>query len=146
MPSLSDRLLTLFATFHIRREKALVDIAPIYADDVHFIDPLHDVRGKQAFLAVNRALLRHFEEVRFDELEVVGSDPHFMLSWVCNMRPKHGPAITARGVTQIRSQNGLVVEHVDHWDLLSAMAGVVPGAGVLYKRITARLFSGPAAR
>lgn len=146
MSTLPDRILSLFATLHLRRENAVADIESLYADDVHFVDPFHDVRGRDAFVAATRALFRHFEEVRFDELEVVGSEPHFVISWVCHMRPKVGPSITARGVSEIRSRGGVVVEHVDHWDAMSSLADTIPGVGALYKRMTARLFSGISSR
>jgi steroid Delta-isomerase len=142
MSTLPERILTLFATFHIRREKAIADMEAIYADDIHFVDPLHDVVGKEAFVRINRALLANFEEVRFDDLEVVGDDPHFMIKWTCTLRPRFGPALVAPGVSEISTKNGLVLEHKDYWDVLSALAGSLPIAAQLYKTITARLFSG----
>jgi len=142
MATLPERILTLFATFHIRRERTIAEMEPLYADDIHFVDPLHEVRSKDAFLKINRSLLKNFEEVRFDDLELVGDEPHFMISWTCTLRPKFGPAIVAPGVSQFRTENGRVVEHIDHWDVLSSFAASLPLAAHVYKAITARIFSG----
>jgi len=140
MPTLPDKLLTLFATYHLRREKAVDDMAPLYAADVRFVDPFQDITGRDAFIRMNRKLVHRLEEMRFDDLAVVGAEPHFMISWTSTIRAKLGPTIVAPGVSEFRSRDGLVVYHRDHWDLLSSVAGSIPGVGLVYRRITERIF------
>jgi len=142
MATLPERLLTLFATYHIRREKVLADIDALYAPDVRFVDPFNDVTGKERFLRINENLFKRLAEMRFDDLELVGEEPHFMLSWTATIRGRLGLEITAPGVTEFRSKNGLVTFHRDHWDALSAIAAAVPGVRRLYPRLTAMLFDG----
>jgi steroid delta-isomerase len=140
MPTLPERIMQVFATYHLRREKVLGDIDALYAPDVHFIDPFNDVHGKDHFIRINRNLLTELEDMRFDDLELVGDEPHFMLTWTCTIRPRVGLTIIAPGVSELRSSNGLVTFHRDHWDALGAIAGSIPGVRTVYSRLTARLF------
>jgi hypothetical protein len=140
MATLPDKIFSLFATYHLRREKAVDDMAPLYAADVRFVDPFQDITGRDAFIRMNRKLVHRLEEMRFDDLALAGDEPHFMISWTSTIRPKLGPAVVAPGVSEFRTRDGLVVYHRDHWDVLSALAGSIPGVGLVYRRITERIF------
>ncbi len=140
MPTLPERIFTLFATYHIRREKILADLDAIYAPNIRFIDPFNDVTGKDRFLRINENLFKRLKEMRFEDLELVGGEPHFMLSWNTVIVGRLGLTITASGVSEFRSENGLIVVHRDHWDVVSSMAGSIPVIRKLYPRITGLLF------
>lgn len=140
MPTLPERLFTLFATYHLRGNKVLNDIDELYAPDVRFVDPFNDVRGRDHFKNVTRNLNARLEEMRFDDLELVGDEPHFMLSWNCTIRARLGLTMHTRGVTEIRTQGGRITFHQDHWDVLGAIAGSIPGVGAVYARITSKIF------
>ncbi|HVK64922.1 MAG TPA: nuclear transport factor 2 family protein [Polyangium sp.] len=140
MPTLPERILTLFATYHIRREKVLADLDALYAPDVRFVDPFNDVTGKDRFLRINENLFKRLREMRFDDLALVGEEPHFMLSWTATIEGPMGLTLTAPGVSEFRSESGVVVFHRDHWDVLSSMAASVPGVRMLYPRLTAMFF------
>lgn len=134
--------MTMFATYHLRRDKVLDDIDALYAPDVHFIDPFNDVVGKDRFLRITRNINARVEQMRFDDLELVGDEPHFVLTWTCTMRTRLGWTIVAPGATELRSANGLVTFHRDHWDVLGSMAAGIPLVRSLYPRLTRLLFDG----
>ncbi len=140
MPTLPDRILTIFAMYHLRREKVLDDLDAVYAPDVRFVDPFNDVTGKDHFLRINRNLFTRLKEMRFDDLELVGEEPHFMLSWTCTIQGRLGLTLITQGVTEFRTENGLVTLHRDHWDFLSTLASSIPGVRKLYPRLTALMF------
>jgi steroid delta-isomerase len=140
MPTLPERLFTLFATYHLRGDKVLDDIDALYALDTRFVDPFNDVSGRDHFKRITKALNAKVKEMRFDDLELVGDEPHFMLSWNCTITSRLGLTIRTRGVTEFRSTDGLVTLHQDHWDALGAIAGSIPGVGAIYARITSKLF------
>ncbi|MBK9265522.1 MAG: nuclear transport factor 2 family protein [Polyangiaceae bacterium] len=142
MPTLPERIMTLFATYHIRRDKVLDDIDALYAPDVRFIDPFNDVVGKDHFMRITRNLNARVEEMRFDDLELVGDDPHFVITWTCKIKTRVGLTLTAPGVSELRSQGGLVTLHRDHWDALGAMAGSIPFVRSIYPRLTRLVFDG----
>jgi steroid delta-isomerase len=140
MPTLPERLFTLFATYHLRGDKVLDDIDALYAPDTRFVDPFNDVQGREHFKRVMRNLNTRLKEMRFDDLELVGAEPHFMLSWNCTIVSRLGLSIRARGVTEIRSIDGQVTFHQDHWDAFGSIAGSIPGVGAIYTRITSKFF------
>jgi hypothetical protein len=140
MPTLPERLLTVFATYHLRGDKVLDDIDALYAPDTRFVDPVTDVHGKDQFKRVTKNINARVKEMRFYDLELVGDEPHFMLSWNCTITSRLGLTLRARGVSEFRSIDGLVTFHQDHWDLLGSIAGSIPGVGAIYARITSKLF------
>jgi steroid Delta-isomerase len=140
MPTLPERLFTLFGTYHLRGDKVLDDLDALYAPDVRFVDPFNDVRGRDHFKHVLKNINARIKEMRFDDLELVGDEPHFMLSWNCTMQSRVGFILRTRGVTEFRSEEGRVTLHHDHWDVLGALAGSIPGVGAIYGRITSKFF------
>jgi steroid delta-isomerase len=140
MPTLPERLFTLFATYHLRGDKVLDDIDTLYAQDTRFVDPFNDVQGREHFKRVTQTINARVKEMRFDDLELVGDEPHFMLSWNCTITGRLGLSMRMRGVTEFRSIDGRVTFHQDHWDLLGALAGSIPGVGAIYARITSKFF------
>ena len=140
MATLPERLFTLFATYHLRGDKVLDDIDALYAPDTRFVDPFNDVQGREHFKRVMRNLNTRLKEMRFDDLELVGAEPHFMLSWNCTIVSRLGLSIRARGVTEIRSIDGQVTFHQDHWDAFGSIAASIPGVGAIYTRITSKFF------
>lgn len=140
MPTLPERLFTLFATYHLRGNKVLQDIEALYAPDARFVDPFNDVQGRDHFKRVTENLNARIKEMRFDDLELVGDEPHFMISWNCTITGRMGLTIRTRGVTEFRSQDGLVTLHQDHWDVLGALAGSIPFVDKIYAKITSKFF------
>ncbi len=140
MPTLPERLLTLFATYHLRADKVLDDIDALYAPDARFVDPFNDVQGRDHFKRVTKNINARVKEMRFHDLELVGDEPHFMLSWNCTIVSRFGLSIRAPGVSEFRSSDGLVTFHQDHWDALGSIAGSIPGVGAFYARITSKFF------
>jgi len=140
MPTLPERLHTVFATYHLRGDKVLKDIDALYAPDARFIDPFTDVQGRDHFKHVTQTLNARVKEMRFDDVELVGDEPHFVLTWNCTITTRMGLTIRTRGVSEFRSQDGLVTYHEDHWDILRAIAGSIPGINVIYARITSKIY------
>jgi hypothetical protein len=89
---------------------------------------------------MNRNLVRRLKEMRFDDLALVGGEPHFMISWTATIQPKIGPSVIAPGVSELKTQGGLVVYHRDYWDVLSAFSGSIPIVGPIYRKLTERIF------
>jgi len=140
MPTLPERLLTVFATYHLRGDKVLNDIDALYAPDTRFIDPFTDVQGREQFKRVTRNLHARVKEMRFDDVELVGDEPHFMITWNCTIISRVSFTMQTPGVTEFRSRDGLVTLHHDHWDVLNAIVGSIPGAKAFYSRITSKIY------
>jgi hypothetical protein len=113
-------------------EPFYAEVARLYADDMVFRDPMQTCRGKERFLAMNRKLVKMSRALRFDVSEVTGDASLFYIHWVMTMRPVLGPEVRVEGVSRLRGRDGLVIEHVDYWDLGELLASPVGGQALLH--------------
>ncbi len=127
MPSsFRDTVVAAFAA--LSHDPATIDaLAPFYAVDVHFQDPIQTVTGRDRFLDVNRRLATRARELAFAIDRVSGDDREFFLTWQLRVRPRLGPAMTIEGVSHLRAAGGVIEFHRDYWDLAAAFASAVPG-------------------
>lgn len=139
MQNLPQRVAELLSAFHTFGPKDLDTIDALYAPHLRFVDPIQEIRGLEEFHRMNERLLQRSSYVRFDNLEVVGDEPYFMISWHMEMRLNIGLKITMDGVSAFRTEGGLIVDQRDYWDLLSSFAGALPGVGPVYRRLVALL-------
>jgi len=102
-------------------------VEELYATDVHFRDPMQEVRGRDAFIQVNRSLAKKSRSLRFEVTDTSGDDERFYLHWKLAMRPILGPELHVEGVSRFLAAGGRVVEHLDFWDLGELMASPLPG-------------------
>ncbi len=131
--NLRSRFRDLFAAVSPQRKDVLDALRPLYAEDVVFQDPMQKIRGIEAFIETNRKLMSRSSELRFDVSEPIGTDEEFFLTWTMTFRAKIGPTVETDGVTHVRSENGRIVFHRDHWDLANLAASALPGGPALLR-------------
>ena len=140
MSSLSERVATAFSSLGTPDEWPLKQILALYAPDIHFIDPFHDLRGHEDFARMMRRLTSRVS-MRFTDVSVVGKDAHFCMSWTMFMRLRiGGPEVPVPGITEFRSHEGKLVFQHDAWDSLGPVVNLIPGVGPLYRRAAQALF------
>jgi limonene-1,2-epoxide hydrolase len=121
-------------------DAAIDRAAEHYADDVVFTDPIQTVRGREAFVAMNKRLIARARELRFDVHTVTEGDGQIFATWTMHLKMKGpAPAMRIDGVTHCALRGGKVVSHRDYWDLLGAAMDSVPLAGAVYKALVAKL-------
>lgn len=135
MSALPERVAEAFRRAHTLSAADWDALGEFYAPDVVFSDPIQTLHGRDRFLEMNRDLMRRLEVFRFDDVRSAGDEPHFFVSWTMTMKLRRMPEMRARGVTEIDTADGLIVRHVDHWDLLGTVMGGIPVAGALYRRL-----------
>lgn len=135
MSALPELVADVFRRAHALTPADWDVVGEMYAPDMEFSDPIQTFRGRERFLEMNRHLMRKLEVFRFDDVRAAGDEPYFFVSWAMTMKLPWMPAMRTRGVTEIESVDGVIVRHVDHWDLLGTMMGGFPIAGALYRRI-----------
>ena len=134
-----DRFCELFASGPFD-ETTISRLDPYYAADVVFTDPLQTVRGRSAFMAMNRRLISRARSIRFDVVDRAQDGDQLFVTWVMVMRPKlPAPTLRIEGVTHCILRDGLVAVHRDYWDLLGSVMDTIPIVGGLYRRAVARL-------
>jgi limonene-1,2-epoxide hydrolase len=120
-------------------EAALAALEPMYHPDVRFADPIQTLHGRDAFMAMNRRLLRRARRLSFDVHHHAGGDDVVLLTWTMTYAPSLGPELRFEGSTCLILEDGLVVDHRDYWDLAGSLADAVPVARAVYHRLVGLL-------
>jgi ketosteroid isomerase-like protein len=122
-------------------DAAAIDrVAPYYADDVVFIDPIQTVRGREEFLEMNKRLIRRAKSLRFDVHTLTGDDASLFATWTMHLAMRGpAPTMTIDGVTHCTLRDGRITQHRDYWDLLGAAMNTIPLAGPVYRALVAKL-------
>ncbi|MBM7118270.1 nuclear transport factor 2 family protein [Archangium primigenium] len=139
MTAFTERVAHAFSVHDTPQELPFEELLALYAPDIHFIDPFHDLHGKEDFSRM-MGTLRSRLTMRFQNVTVVGTDAHFCMNWTMLMGLKVGPKIPVPGITEFRSRDGQLIYQRDAWDTLSPFINVIPGAGPLYRGIAQALF------
>lgn len=137
--SLPERIVELFSTLHTQRFAALIQLRELYALDISFADPIQNISGRDAFIAMNKRLIEKFADVRFEDVTWVGDENRFMLTWRMRLLPKRGPEMVFEGSSDLRARDGKIYYHRDYWDLLGGVMGALPMVAPVYARIVAHL-------
>jgi hypothetical protein len=132
---IAQRLASIFREFASSPEQALAEIEALYHPAVAFRDPIQSFEGRDAFVEMNLKLARTMRELSFEVHDVGAGSRAVFLAWTMRARPRRGPRLVIEGVTHATVVDGLVVQHVDHWDLLGTLADTLPGAGPAYRKV-----------
>jgi len=136
---MAESLRDVLSGFERDGDGTLARLAELYHRDVVFRDPLQTLRGRDAFLAMNRRIMRRARRLSFDVKDAVGSQGSAFLTWAMRYEPRRGPTITFEGSTHARVRDGLVTEQRDYWDLLSSLAESLPVLHVVYAKLAPHL-------
>ncbi len=117
-------------------DEVLPELLAHYADDLVFRDPIQTLQGREAFARMNRSLAERSRAFRFELHDAAGAGPVVFLRWTMHMTPKLGREMNVEGVSYLRTNDaGLVVEHVDYWDLPTFFASAVPGGAAVLRTL-----------
>lgn len=133
------RIKSIFERFGPELDAALIEAEPMYHPEMVFHDPLHTLHGRDAFMDMNRRLMRRFRHIRFDVGELLESEESIFLTWTMTMTSWIGPTLEVPGATYIKLDDGLIVEHRDYWDILGATMDAIPALGPIYRSVMARI-------
>lgn len=130
-----NRFLT---TYQSLNKDNLAQLTNIYAQDIVFIDPAHEIRGLVVLTAYFTKLYQHIDSITFDYEDTLSAENSASIYWTMTFsHPKIGggkPIIT-HGNTLIRfDADGKVNYHRDYFDLGEMLYEHLPllGAGVRY--------------
>jgi hypothetical protein len=120
-------------------EGGLPALLALYDEDLRFRDPVQELRGLDAFAAMNRAFLRSARSIEVRALDLAEGDGSFFLAWTMRVAGRIGPAVTIDGVTHARTRGGKIVEQRDHFDLAGSALGAIPGVSSAYRFLVRKL-------
>ena len=119
--SLPNRIKKFYEHVSIEREAALIDLPMLYGDDVHFINPVVDQRGLAAFREAWDTGLRKYKVFKFHDIDVIGSDERFTLTYSMTIAFGFGPSFRTDMTTSCRARDGKVVFCRDYFDPLGSL-------------------------
>jgi hypothetical protein len=136
---LADQMRDVWVGFERDGERSLAKLAALYDVGLVFHDPLQTLRGRDAFLAMNRRLLRRARRIAFEVPKAIGTGDALFLVWTMTYEPRRGSPIVFEGSSYAKVRDGLVVQQRDYWDLLSSIAQSTPILRSLYKALAPHL-------
>lgn len=117
----------------------------IYAPEIHFVDPAHEIRGLDKLKKYFQQLYANVSEINFSFSEMISNNCDAYVQWqMCLIHPKlnGGKEICINGVTFVQFRDdGKVIYHRDYFDLGSMLYEQIPLLGIIIQSIKKRLGS-----
>lgn len=117
----------------------------IYAPEIHFVDPAHEIHGIDKLREYFKELYANVNEIDFTFSEMRTDQCEAYVQWqMCFIHPKlkRGSRICVDGVTFAQFRNdGKVIYHRDYFDLGSMLYEQLPLLGTIISSIKRRLGS-----
>jgi hypothetical protein len=133
--SLPYRIKAFYEHVSVERDGALSELPNLYAANVHFINPVVDQHGLASFREAWDTALRKYKVFKFHDIEVVGTDEHFMLTYSMSIAFGFGPTFTTEMVTACRAQGGRVILCRDYFDPLGSLMQPLGPLNWLYRKV-----------
>ena len=137
------------AWFETLTPATLASIDGVYAIDAHFKDPFNDVVGVDRIRAIYAHMFENLTEPRFEitqVIEQVSEQPseqqnqhHAFVAWQFKFRWR-GKAFDIPGGTRfVINDRGLIIDHVDYWDVASGIYERLPVLGAVLRSLRKRM-------
>ncbi len=107
--------------------ETLPAVAPLVSDDIRFVDPFNDVRGREAFVRIFEKMFEDVEDPKFFMLEEAWGDDVCFLKWRTTCRQRRLGDWSVEGVTELRfDERGRIKLHRDFWDAGTELYSKLP--------------------
>lgn len=137
-----DAYLAFFETISRAR---LTELDALTTDDVHFVDPFHDVHGRTAMRAILERMFDTMIEPRFVIERRAAADDFAFVSWQFSATlnaPRRMVRLT--GASELHfDADGRVRTHIDYWDAAQQIYEQVPLLGFILRHLRQRLAGDP---
>ena len=144
MTAQSDLVERYVACFEQLAPERLESLTDLFAVSARFKDPFNDVKGRDAIRRVFEHMFTQLSSPRFRVTAQAVDGNVAMLHWYFSFRSRgRGSEKTIEGMSLVLFDgDGLVAEHVDHWDPAEQIYAEVPLLGFLLERIKRHLSAG----
>lgn len=117
----------------------LSDLVALVDENVHFVDPFNDCRGREAFRHIFEHMFKTVEKPVFVVNYSLCDDQRCLAHWTFTFRLR-GQASEITGVSELTfGADGLLTAHIDHWDAAGQLYEKLPLAGALLRFLRRRL-------
>lgn len=116
-------------------------IFPYYHKDMVFQDTIQRIEGIENFIAMCNRLTKRTKQLKMELLSITQKDNVIMFDWVMTMMFKKYPNTPMYGATKlVLSEDGLIKEQRDYYDLWGDIFNNIPRFGKMYRRFLIRKF------
>ena len=133
------RVKQFYERISVERDPALEELEKIYSADVHFINPVVDQHGLDAFKEVWVKALKQYKVFEFKDILVSGNDQIFSLTYSMNIKFSFGPTFTTQMATDCHGKDGKVFFCRDYFDPLGTLVAPYPPLNWLYRAVISHL-------
>lgn len=112
-----------------------------YHKDIVFQDTIQRIEGLDNFIAMCNRLTNRTKQLQMEILSITQNDNVIMFDWVMTMMFKKYPNTPIYGATKlVLSEEGLIKEQRDYYDLWGDIFNNIPRFGKMYRRFLIRKF------
>lgn len=116
-------------------------IFPYYHKDIVFQDTIQRIEGLNNFIAMCNRLTQRTKQLKMEILAIAQNDNVIMFDWVMTMMFKKYPNTPMYGATKlVLSEDGLIKEQRDYYDLWGDIFNNIPRFGKMYRRFLIKKF------
>lgn len=123
MPNRADKLETFKNYFRSLHSEDLGRLQHLYADNVVYRNPLHEIRGLVRLEDYYAAMCSSLQDCRFEYLDQICSDGAAYVKWVLHCEMPGKKVLSLRGVSHLQWRDKIEF-HEDYFDM-SEVGGVV---------------------
>ncbi len=107
----------------------------VLAEDIHYVDPVHELRGRDDVLGMLGKYVPRAANDRFEFELLVDTAERAVWRWTMVIKIKFGGyEFVIHGLVHALVRDGLIVEQREYYDPMESV-GVIPLVGRLYKRL-----------
>jgi len=112
-----------------------------YHKDIVFQDTIQRIEGIDDFIAMCNRLTKRTKQLKMEILAIAQNDNIIMFDWVMTMMFKKYPNTPMYGATKlVLSEDGLIKEQRDYYDLWGDIFNNIPRFGKMYRRFLIKKF------
>jgi limonene-1,2-epoxide hydrolase len=116
-------------------------IFPYYHKDIVFQDTIQRIEGLENFIAMCNRLTKRTQQLKMEILAITQNENVIMFDWVMTMMFKKYPNTPMYGATKlVLSEDGLIKEQRDYYDLWGDIFNNIPRFGKMYRRFLIKKF------
>jgi limonene-1,2-epoxide hydrolase len=112
-----------------------------YHQDIVFQDTIQRIEGLDNFIAMCNRLTKRTKQLQMEIVSIAQNDNVIMFDWVMTMMFKKYPNTPMYGATKlVLSEDGLIKEQRDYYDLWGDIFNNIPRFGKMYRRFLIKKF------
>lgn len=116
--------------------ETLDEVHALISDDVHFVDPFHDIKGRDKFEKVFAKLYKDTENPKFTVTDLAWSGELCFIRWDFSCYQRMLGDWSFRGMSELHfDADGKVCAHYDYWDASQHFYAKLPVVGWLIRWI-----------